>query len=199
VIAMTRSDFSRKTLISLPNVLTYLRMATIPVIVVMLTPPAWPESQNAAFVLFLIASITDYLDGILARRHNLVTSLGKLLDPLADKLLTSAVMIMLIPHGKIAAWLVFIIIGRDITITGLRSIAASQGLIINASRAGKNKMLSQTIGLSFLLLSVPPIQTLLDSTGMVFLWLSVFLSYWSARDYCRQFFYQAKHQDLQND
>ena len=102
-----------------------------------------------ACALFIIASITDYLDGILARRHNLVTSLGKLLDPLADKLLTSAVMIMLIPLGKIPAWLVFIIIGRDITVTGLRSIAASQGLILDASRMGKNKMVSQTVGLCF--------------------------------------------------
>lgn len=196
---MTRSDFSRKHLISLPNLLTYLRIATIPVIVVMLTPPAWPEFQTAAFVIFLAASITDYLDGILARRHNLVTPVGKLLDPLADKLLISAVMIMLIPHGKVPAWLVFIIIGRDITITGLRSIAASQGLIINASRTGKNKMISQTIGLSFLLLSGPAAQPVLDTVGLVFLWLSVVLSYWSARDYCRQFFHQAKHQDLPND
>jgi CDP-diacylglycerol---glycerol-3-phosphate 3-phosphatidyltransferase len=199
MIAMTRSDFSRQTLISLPNVLTYLRMATVPVIVVMLTSPTSPESQNVAFAFFLVASITDCLDGILARRHNLVTPVGKLLDPLADKLLTSAVMIMLIPHGKIPAWLVFIIIGRDITITGLRSIAASQGLIINASRTGKNKMISQTIGLSFLLLAVPAIQPLLDAAGTVFLWLSVVLSYWSARDYCRQFFHQARRQDLQND
>lgn len=199
MIVMTRSELSRKTLITLPNVLTCLRMATIPVIVVMLTLPTSPESQNAAFVLFLVASITDYLDGILARRHNLVTSVGKLLDPLADKLLISAVMIMLIPLGKVPAWLVFLIIGRDITITGLRSIAASHGLIINASRAGKNKMISQTVGLSFLLLAIPSIQHLLDGVGMVFLWLSVVLSYWSARDYCRQFFRQAKRQDHQSD
>ncbi len=196
---MTRSDFSRKHLVTLPNLLTYLRIATIPVIVVMLTPAAWPNFQTAAFVIFLIASLTDYLDGILARRHNLVTSVGKLLDPLADKLLISAVMIMLIPHGKVPAWLVFIIIGRDITITGLRSIAASQGLIINPSRTGKNKMVSQTIGLAFLLLAGPGAHPLLDPAGMVFLWLSVILSYWSARDYCRQFFYQAKRQDHPND
>jgi len=199
MIPVTRSELSRKTLVSLPNVLTYLRIATIPLILVMLTPPASQESQNTAFALFLVASITDYFDGILARRHNLVTSFGKLLDPLADKLLISAVMIMLIPHGKVPAWLVFLIIGRDITITGLRSIAASQGLILNSSRAGKNKMISQTVGLSFLLLSVPAIQHLLDAVGMAFLWLSVILSYWSARDYCRQFFRQAKRQDHQND
>ncbi len=196
---MKRTEFSRKNLIGLPNVLTYLRMATIPVIVVILAAPAWRESQNTAFVLFLIASITDYLDGILARRHKLVTSIGKLLDPLADKLLTSAVMIMLIPLGKVPGWLVFIIIGRDITITGLRSIAASQGLILDASRTGKNKMISQTVGLSFFLLSVPAVQRFLDAIGMVFLWISVILSYWSALDYCRRFYREARHQDLQRD
>ncbi len=143
MITVTRGGFSRKDLTSIPNVLTYLRIATIPVILVVLTPPASQESLNMACALFVAASITDYLDGILARRHNQVTSIGKLLDPLADKLLTSAVMVMLIPLGKIPAWLVFIIIGRDTTITGLRSIAASQGLIIDASRMGKNKMISQ--------------------------------------------------------
>ncbi len=196
---MTRSDFSLQHLTGLPNLLTYFRMATIPVIVVVLAPPASAESLNMAFVLFLIASITDYLDGILARRHNLVTSIGKLLDPLADKLLTSAVMIMLIPLGKIPAWLVLIIIGRDMTITGLRSIAASQGLILDASRTGKNKMISQTVGLCFLLLTIPGVQQLFDAIGMLFLWISVVLSYWSARDYCLQFYRQARRQDLPKD
>lgn len=193
---MSGSDFSRQHLTNLPNLLTFLRIATIPVIMVLLSPPAVSQSMNLAFCLFLIASITDYLDGILARRRNLVTSFGKLLDPLADKLLTSAVMIMLIPLGKIQAWLVFLIIGRDITITGLRSVAATQGLIINASRMGKNKMLSQTIGLTFLLLSIPAIQNALDTIGMTFLWVSVVLSYWSARDYLVHFFRQAKQHDL---
>jgi len=87
---MTRSDFSRQSLTTLPNVLTYLRMAAIPVIIVLLVSPAPVKSLNIAFVLFVVASITDYFDGILARRHNLVTSFGKLIDPLADKLLTSA-------------------------------------------------------------------------------------------------------------
>ena len=196
---MTRSDFSRQNLIGLPNLLTYFRLATIPLIIVVLAPPASPESLNLAFVLFIIASITDYLDGIMARRRNLVTSIGKLLDPLADKLLTSAVMIMLIPLAKIPAWLVFIIIGRDITVTGLRSIAASQGLILDASRMGKNKLISQTVGLCFLLLSIAEIQRLLDAIGMMFVWISVILSYWSARDYCRHFYRQAKRQDLHED
>ena len=196
---MTRSDFSRQTLTALPNVLTYLRMATIPGIVLFLTPPASETSLNLAFILFVLACITDYLDGILARRHNLVTSLGKLLDPLADKLLTSAVLIMLVSLGKIQGWLVFLIIGRDITITGLRSIAASQGLILNASRMGKNKMISQTVGIIFLLLSIPDIQWVLDILGLFFLWVSLILGYWSARDYFLVFYRELKQQEKHAD
>ena len=197
MIAMTRSDFSRQNLTTLPNVLTYLRMAVIPLIVLFLTPPASSLSLNTAFFLFVVASITDLLDGILARRHNLVTSIGKLLDPLADKLLTSAVLIMLIPLGKVPAWLVFLIIGREITITGLRSIAAGHGLILNASRMGKNKMISQTVALIFLLLCIPSIQSSLDKLGMFFLWVSVILSYWSAGDYFVHFYREAKRREQQ--
>lgn len=98
---MTRSDFSLQNLTALPNLLTYIRMAIIPLIVLFLNPPASSSSLNVAFTLFVLASLTDLLDGILARRINQVTSIGKLLDPLADKLLTSAVLIMLIPLEKV--------------------------------------------------------------------------------------------------
>jgi len=188
---MGANDFARHNLINLPNVLTYLRVATIPLILFFLNPPASGKSYNIAFLLYVVASITDYLDGILARRHNQVTSVGKLLDPLADKLLTSAVLIMLIPLAKVQAWLVFLIIGREITITGLRSIAASQGLILNASRMGKNKMISQTVALLFLLLYIPKIQFLLNFLGMFFLWISVILGYWSAGGYFAHFYREA--------
>lgn len=193
---MNRNGFSRQHLTTLPNLLTFMRVAIIPVILVLLSPPASNDSRNAALCLFVLASITDSLDGLLARRHNLVTSLGKLLDPLADKLLSSAVLIALIPLGRIPGWLAFLIIGRDIAITGLRSVAASHGIILNASRMGKNKMISQTIGVSFLLLSIPSAQWILDAVGNLFLWISVGLSYWSARDYFIHFFRQAKQHDL---
>ncbi|GKT07310.1 CDP-diacylglycerol--glycerol-3-phosphate 3-phosphatidyltransferase [Desulforhabdus sp. TSK] len=196
---MTRSDFSRQSLTTLPNVLTYLRMAAIPVIIVLLVSPAPVKSLNIAFVLFVVASITDYFDGILARRHNLVTSFGKLIDPLADKLLTSAVLIMLIPLEKVQPWLVFLIIGREITITGLRSVAASHGLILNASRMGKNKMISQTVALSLLLLSIPSMQGFLDGLGLFVLWVSVVLSYWSGMDYFMSFYQEAKRQEHQGN
>ena len=196
---MTRSGFSRQSLTTLPNVLTYLRMAAIPVIIVLLVSPAPVKSLNIAFVLFVVASITDYFDGILARRHNLVTSFGKLIDPLADKLLTSAVLIMLIPLEKVQPWLVFLIIGREITITGLRSVAASHGLILNASRMGKNKMISQTVALSLLLLSIPSMQGFLDGLGLFVLWVSVVLSYWSGMDYFMSFYQEAKRQEHQGN
>jgi CDP-diacylglycerol---glycerol-3-phosphate 3-phosphatidyltransferase len=195
--AMTPNDFSRKNLINLPNILTYLRIAAIPVIVVLLAPPASKQSLNLAFFLYLLASTTDYLDGILARRHNQVTSVGKLLDPLADKLLTSAVLIMLIPLEGVQAWLVFLILGREIIITGLRSIAASRGLILDASPMGKRKMVSQSIAIGFLLLSVRSVETTLHTIGMVFLWLSLVLSYWSAGDYFLAFHREIKRSEEQ--
>jgi len=195
---MSANDFSRHNLVNLPNILTYLRMLSIPLILFFLAPPVSTKTWNTAFFLYVFASITDYLDGILARRHNLVTSVGKLLDPLADKLLTSAVLIMLIPLGKVQAWLVFLIIGREITITGLRSIAASQGLILNASRMGKNKMISQTIALLFLLLCIPQIQFVLDFLGLFFLWVSLILGYWSAGAYFSHFYHEMKRQEQVN-
>jgi CDP-diacylglycerol--glycerol-3-phosphate 3-phosphatidyltransferase len=167
-------------------------MATIPVIVVLLIPPTSELNLNLAFIVYCVASLTDYLDGILARRSNTVTSIGKLLDPLADKLLTTAVLIMLIPYGKVNAWLVFLIVGREIVITGLRSIAVAHGLIINASRMGKNKMISQTVALIFLLPALPKMQTTLNLIGTSFLWISLVLSYISASDYMLNFYREAK-------
>ncbi len=195
MLALNRSDLSRQSLTTLPNVLTYLRMAVIPVIVVLLIPPSSDLLRNLAFLVYVLASLTDYFDGLLARRRNTVTSIGKLLDPLADKLLTSAVLIMLIPHAKVEAWLVFLIIGREITITGLRSIAAAHGLIINASRMGKNKMVSQTLAFIFLLPAIPQVQTTLDLIGTIFLWASLLLGYVSAFDYFLNFYKEAKHRE----
>ena len=179
----------------MPNVLTYSRMATIPLIVALMVPASSALARNLAFGVYCIASITDYLDGLLARRCNTVTSIGKLLDPLADKLLTTAVLIMLIPivHG-VYAWLVFLIVGREITITGLRSIAAANGLMINPSRMGKNKMVSQTLALIFLLPALPKLQPILKPLGIGFLWISLILGYVSAFHYFVGFYREAKRQ-----
>ncbi len=195
MVLLKRSDLSRQSLTTLPNVLTYSRMATIPLIVALLAPRSSIVAQNVAFVFYCIASITDYLDGHLARRSNTVTSIGKLLDPLADKLLTTAVLIMLIPKVPyVYAWLVFLIVGREIAITGLRSIAAANGLMINASRMGKNKMVSQTLALMFLLPAIPKLHWVLTPIGVFFLWASLLLGYASALDYFVNFFREARRQ-----
>jgi CDP-diacylglycerol---glycerol-3-phosphate 3-phosphatidyltransferase len=196
---MAPSEFSRKNLINLPNVLTYLRIAAIPLILILLVGPASGKSLNLAFLVFVLASTTDYLDGILARRHNQVTSIGKLLDPLADKLLTSAVLIMLIPLGQVPAWLVFLIIGREIIITGLRSIAATRGLILDASRMGKRKMVSQTVAVLFLLLHIQGIQPFLHTVGIGSLWISLVLSYWSAGGYFMNFYQEVKRLEAHSE
>lgn len=192
MFAINRSDLSRQHLTTLPNVLTYLRMASIPLIVALLIPPSSDFNLQLAFVIYVIAALTDWLDGILARRRNTVTSIGKLLDPLADKLLTSAVLIMLIPYGKVYSWLAFLIVGREIVITGLRAIAVGQGWIISPSRMGKNKMVSQSVAFIFLLQPIPQITQTTDIIGSVLLWVSLVLGYVSAVDYFVNFYKEAK-------
>ena len=147
-----------------------------------------PATCNGAFAVFAFASITDLLDGILARRRNQVTPLGKLLDPLADKLLTSAVLIMLIPHGRVPAWMVFLFISRDLVIMGLRTVAASQGIIIDASRLGKNKMISQTVAILCLLVYNKDSLINFHLIGMFFLWVALVLTMWSATSYGFDFY-----------
>ncbi|MGQ9921329.1 MAG: CDP-diacylglycerol--glycerol-3-phosphate 3-phosphatidyltransferase, partial [Desulfobacca sp.] len=139
---------------NLPNALTVLRIVAIPVLIVLMTFPGRLASFLAA-VTFLAASMTDLLDGFLARRQRLVTRAGKFMDPLADKLLVSAALIMLIPQGRVEAWLVFIIIGREIAVTGLRAIAAAEGLVIAADRWGKLKTILQMSALFALILHYP--------------------------------------------
>ncbi len=195
MLVLNRSDLSRQSLTTLPNVLTYFRITTIPVIVALMAASTSSLAQNLAFALYCVASLTDYLDGHLARRSNTVTSIGKLLDPLADKLLTTAVLIMLIPKiHYVFPWLVFLIVGREITITGLRSIAAAHGLIIDASRMGKNKMVSQTMGLLLLLPALPKLHWFLMPMGVFFLWVSLFLGYLSAWHYFLSFCKEARRQ-----
>ncbi len=196
MFAINRSDLSRQHLTTLPNVLTYLRMASIPLIVALLIPPSSDFNLQLAFVIYVIAALTDWLDGILARRRNTVTSIGKLLDPLADKLLTSAVLIMLIPYGKVYSWLAFLIVGREIVITGLRAIAVGQGWIISPSRMGKNKMVSQSVAFIFLLQPIPQITQTTDIIGSALLWVSLVLGYVSAVDYFVNFYKEAKRRRL---
>lgn len=124
---------------NLPNRLTILRVILIPFFLVALLVPGIPYGKWIAFAIFVIASLTDTLDGMIARKYNLVTTFGKFMDPLADKLLVSAALIAFIELGKIPAWIVIVIISREFIISGFRLIAAEKGNVIAAGWLGKIK------------------------------------------------------------
>ncbi len=143
---------------NLPNYLTLARIIIVPFLVVVLLTPFSDQwfgisADVLAIIIFLLASFTDILDGHLARRRNQVSKLGKLLDPIADKLLISAVLIVLVERHLAPAWTVAIILGREFIITGLRSVAAAEGIIIHAQKVGKIKMWAQCVAIVALLVA----------------------------------------------
>jgi CDP-diacylglycerol--glycerol-3-phosphate 3-phosphatidyltransferase len=136
---------------NLPNSLTLFRIFLVPFLVVVLLTK-FSGREYAGLAIFLVAAITDFFDGFIARRRNQITRLGTLLDPIADKLLISAAFISLVELQYAKAWMVVIIIGREFAVSGLRAIAAQQGVTIPASPLGKSKMVSQVIAISLLIL-----------------------------------------------
>lgn len=141
---------------NLPNKLTIFRVILIPVFIIALMSGIIPEPVNryVGVVIFCVASFTDYLDGHIARKYNLVTNFGKFMDPLADKLLVSSALIRMIELGFLPAWIVIIIISREFIITGFRLIAAEGGLVIAASWWGKIKTVTQMLMIILVLLGV---------------------------------------------
>jgi CDP-diacylglycerol--glycerol-3-phosphate 3-phosphatidyltransferase len=136
---------------NLPNALTLFRIFLVPILVVVLLTK-FTGREYVGLAIFLLAAITDFLDGWVARRYNEITRLGMLLDPIADKLLVSCAFISLVELKLAPAWMVAVIIGREFAVSGLRSIAAQQGVTIPASPLGKGKMVSQVIAISLLIL-----------------------------------------------
>ena len=187
---MTISE-DRSEIFNLPNCITLLRLAVIPVLFLLLLSPGRVLSMVIA-VLFIVASITDLIDGYVARKYNIVTTMGKFLDPVADKLIVSTAMIMMIPIGRIPAWIVAVIIMRDLFVDGMRSIASAEGLVIDASRLGKQKTLCQIVAVSALLIHYDTVLGLnAHAVGMVILYLALALTLWSGVDYFMKF-YEAK-------
>jgi CDP-diacylglycerol--glycerol-3-phosphate 3-phosphatidyltransferase len=174
-----------------PNILTLLRILAIPVVVLILFTPEGREISYtrsfAAFSLFVAATITDLFDGYIARRYHMVTTLGKLLDPLADKLLVCAVMIMLIEPDRVPAWMAAIVVAREIGVTALRGVATTEGVIIAASGLGKAKTLLLNIGVAALILHYPFLGIPVHTVGMVFLSAGLVLTAWSGLDYFFRF------------
>ncbi len=139
---------------NLANNLTLARIGAVPILVVLLYFPN-RATCLAAMLVFLVASVTDIVDGAVARNCNQVTTLGKFLDPLADKLLITSLLIMLVRLGWVEAWLAVIIVGREIAVTGLRAIAADMGVVIAADKFGKFKTILQMVALCPLVLHYP--------------------------------------------
>ena len=178
---------------NVPNLLTLLRIFFVPLLVaalvqekrmVTLAGAAIPNDL-AALAIFLVASTTDLLDGYLARRWKQVTTVGTLLDPIADKLLISAALIALVQVRVVPAWIVILIVGREFAVTGLRSIAAAAGYTIRASELGKTKMVAQVIAVSMVLLGMH--WPLLAPAAMVWMWCVAGVSIVSAVAYFRKF------------
>ena len=166
---------------NLPNKLTIMRVLLIPFFVFfMLTDVGGSANKWIALVLFCVASLTDMLDGQIARKHNLVTNFGKFMDPLADKLLVCSAMICLIEKGKLSAWIVIIIIAREFIISGFRLVASDSGIVIAASYWGKFKTVFQMAMIIFLILDLGGIFAVVET---ILVWIALALTIISLMDY----------------
>ena len=165
---------------NIPNYLTILRVIMIPFFVFfMVTDYAGDASKWISVALFIIASLTDFLDGHLARKHNIVSNFGKFMDPLADKLLVCSAMICLVEMHIIPAWIVIIIIAREFIISGFRLIASDNGVVIAASYWGKFKTVFQMVMICLMIANIPALRLLTD----IVMWVALILTIVSLIDY----------------
>jgi CDP-diacylglycerol--glycerol-3-phosphate 3-phosphatidyltransferase len=166
---------------NLPNKLTVLRVLMIPFFVLFTLVDLVPGySKYIAVAIFIAASLTDLLDGKIARKYNLITNFGKFMDPLADKLLVCAAMICLVSTGKLSAWIVIVIISREFIISGFRLVASDNGVVIAASYWGKFKTTFQMLMIIVLLLDLGGI---FDLIGQILTWIALILTVVSLIDY----------------
>ena len=172
---------------NLPNKLTLLRVSMIPVFVILASQEViW--TQLGAALVFIIACVTDYLDGEIARKRNLVTNFGKFADPIADKLLVMSAIVVLVDQQRMPAWVCICILAREFAISGFRLVAVTGGKVIAAGKLGKIKTVTQMISVIMLLLFVPiHKEPLLGDVGMiaaeVMMYISLFFTIWSGTDY----------------
>ena len=176
-------------ILNLPNTLSLIRVFLAPLVLLLLSlrinirVPYLPDFGEGRITwgdllaggVFIVAALTDSLDGYIARKRKLVTTLGKFIDPLADKVLVIAAMVALVELRRIPAWIVVVIITREFVVTGLRLVASAEGVVIAASRGGKIKTVFQVIAISLLILKMPG--------GMALMWVAMFLTVWSGMEY----------------
>ena len=178
---------TKREIFNLPNSITLARISVVPFLFFLLMSPG-PFWSLVLAALFVLASITDFLDGFVARRYNMITTMGKFLDPLADKLIVNSAMILMIPIGRIEPWIVVIIIMRDLIIDGIRSIASSEGIYIQASILGKQKTLAQLFAVTALMIHYPFFGINAHLVGMVILYIAFLLTLYSGADYFIKFY-----------
>lgn len=188
--ALIRST-GQESNINLPNVLTFGRILLIPVFIMLLIDPT-PDRALSAAVVFVVAAVTDLLDGYVARKTGQITKLGRLLDPIADKLLVLSALILLVQVDRVSALIAILIIAREVAVTGIRAIAASEGLIMSAETTGKYKMALQVIAIVLLILEGTIVEAIgnLHLAGIVTLYLSLVLGYVSGAQYVWSFWRQ---------
>jgi CDP-diacylglycerol--glycerol-3-phosphate 3-phosphatidyltransferase len=173
----------------IPNKITLFRVLLAPILVMLLLTPGLYNAPIAALVIAL-GSLTDWLDGHLARRWAVESDFGRLLDPIADKLILVAALVPLAAYGQVPAWMAVLLIGREVAVTVLRSIAAGQGWVISANDPGKYKTAFQMVALIFLILDFEWGWLDLHLLGMIALWIALLLSLYSGGSYFRQFWRQ---------
>ena len=180
---------------NLPIGLTMTRIVAVPLLILFLISSSRVHALIAA-AIFVAASITDWLDGVVARRRNQVTTLGTLLDPIADKLLVTAALVSLLTIDNVAAWIVVIIIGRELAVTGLRAVAAGVGVIVPASRMAKWKTVSQFVAVTMLILEKGLVSPGFHVAATVVLWAALVLTIVSAVDYFYRFFRKTDYRSI---
>ena len=166
---------------NLANKLTMLRVFMIPVFLLVLFLAPEPVNRYVAVVIFIVASLTDMLDGKIARKYNLVSNFGKFMDPLADKLLVMSALVSMVALEDLAAWVVIVILAREFTITGFRTLAMEANIVMAASWWGKVKTTVQMIMIPVVLLNLP--FAIMPMVETVLVWLSVFFTIFSGADY----------------
>lgn len=172
-------------LTNLPNLLTVFRILLIPLLVILLFDTS-PEASLLAALTFFIASVSDFFDGYLARRWGISTTFGIVMDPLADKFLVAAALIMLAGMERapsVPSWMVAVVIGRELAVTALRAVALGQGIVVPADELGKYKTVFQVLALHGLLLHYPFLGADWHVAGMYFLWVAMIVGLWSGIDY----------------
>lgn len=166
---------------NLPNKLTILRMIMVPFFVLfMLVPIGGAANKWIALAIFVVASLTDTLDGYIARRDNLITDFGKFMDPLADKLLVCSALICFVELGDLPAWMVIVIIAREFIISGFRLVASDNGIVIAASKTGKLKTISQMVMVVLVIADLGGFFSILEQ---IFIWLALILTVVSLIEY----------------